>query len=193
MIATAALKAEILADPDGLGYGPYVDSGADWLIAKLLNAPSPRYPVLATSIGAEKLIAAIRPKDFPADPAAQAYLTSLAQLRGSVPVDQAFVDNMDDLFAATASWPRIKALLIVDGSRAQHLWGPGVSVDHAQVAECFAAERKQKYDLEQAPVNAAKDTYDTALHRYTKAQDAEARLEMLRARQALKLLQGDDS
>jgi hypothetical protein len=126
----ATLKAELLADPLGLGYAaPWVE-GSDWQLADLLNAVRPSIAVDRGVIPSYEIINATVPAEWASLSAAekQRYQT----LTGAGQVDSAHA-NVRAAFlamfaAGTATRTALAALASRPGSRAEQLLGGSVSM-----------------------------------------------------------------
>jgi hypothetical protein len=148
-IDLAALKAEIQADPEGIGYAPHAAAQDDAAVAGLLNAPTGpgAAPIALSYVSRDDFLKAILP--------AFLVLPTLATPAGSPETIQAKWDrilNMVSSGAGVTINAQVQALLaqaVADGvltqaesdavwhrtgSRAEVLWGPGAVVTPAQVS-----------------------------------------------------------
>lgn len=148
MFTTQQLKDEIAADPAGLGYGTVVDSNDDERVAALINAKNFSGPVtrmitargiiadLGTTVGVtvlEKLDAAKA-----TNPAIKWVVKFLEQDAGidiGHPTTQGAIDALQvgGLFTVEEA-AALKGLAFKPLSRAEVLWGHGVSVSPADVS-----------------------------------------------------------
>ena len=133
----AILKAELLADPAGLGYAPLLAAGADGTVADLLNAVRDTISIDRGVIPSYEIVNATAPAEWTALSASekQRYqtLTGAGQVdSGNINVRAAF----QAMFAAgTATRTALVALVTRKGSRAEQVFGPGVVVDFMSIAE----------------------------------------------------------
>lgn len=139
-ITPADLKAEILADPAGRGYAPYVADGNHAAVARLLNQPLAASLVRA-SVPTADLLAAVDWGEYAAATAAQkeafARLTSQPTVIPRAPVRN-LVNTM--FGAGSATRPRLDALVnLATSSRAEQLGGEGTVVRHEDVSAALAS------------------------------------------------------
>jgi len=133
----AALKAELLADPLGLGYAPLLAHGADSSLADLLNAVRPSIDINRGVIPSYEIVNATTPTEWTAlsTTEKQRYqtLTGAGQVdSGNANVRAAF----QAMFAAgTATRTALTALLTRKGSRAEQLFGAGAAVTAEHVSD----------------------------------------------------------
>ena len=126
----AALKLELTTDPAALGYAAAWAEGSDWKLADLLNAVRQTIDVNRGVIPSYEIINATVPGDWATLSAAekQRYqtLTGAGQVdSGNANVRAAF----QAMFAAgTATRTALVALLTRKGSRAEQVFGQGVSM-----------------------------------------------------------------
>lgn len=146
----AALKAEIEADPKGLGYAAKVRAGDDAGLAGLLNARTGpgAGPVALASVSRDEFLRALRPaylklptKD---DPTQAKWDRILAPINsgGPVTVDATTVDLLaaavsDGILTAPeaeAAWHRV-------GSRAEVLFGAGTVASNTDISFALRGDR----------------------------------------------------
>ena len=131
------LKAELLADPAGLGYAPLLAAGQDGTLADALNLVRDGIDINRGVIPAYEIVNATTPAEWAALRAAekQRYQT----LTGAGQVDSANANvraAFQAMFAAsTATRTALVVLLTRKGSRAEQLFGAGAMVDHMAIAE----------------------------------------------------------
>ena len=141
MMDIAALKAELLADPLGLGYAPMLAAGQDSTVADALNAVRQTIDIARGVIPSYEIVNATTPTEWTALSSAekQRYQT----LTGAGQVDSANANvraAFQAMFAGgTATRTALTALLTRKGSRAEQLWGAGAYVDFMAVAEARRA------------------------------------------------------
>ena len=137
----AALKAELLADPLGLGYAPMLAGGQDSTLAGALNAVRQTIDINRGVIPSYEIVNATTPTEWTALSSAekQRYQT----LTGAGQVDSANANvraAFQAMFAGgTATRTALTALLTRKGSRAEQLWGAGAYVDFMAVCEARRA------------------------------------------------------
>lgn len=180
----AELRAEIEADPEGLGLAPLLAAGEDWKIARELNAPRASVRLAATVRFAD-LLRLAQPDELPkADSAERTYLDMLAA------IPRVLLDAGELARLAAVVGPNTHAAIVAaserDGSRAEALWGSGTDVAVGDVSACLEAERKAVYDAEQAGLDTFKADLDAALvaHRAAATEDREAARAGIEAAQA---------
>jgi hypothetical protein len=133
----AALKAELTGDPAALGLAALSDGFA----ADALNAVRAGIDVARGVIPSYEIVNATTPAEWTALSAAekQRYQT----LTGAGQVDSSNANvraAFSAMFAAgTATRTALTALLTRKGSRAEQLWGAGVTVDSTHVADARRA------------------------------------------------------
>ncbi len=133
----AALKAEITTDPSVRGYAAHIAAGRMGEVAKLLNEVQASIAIGRGEIQTYEIFEATEPSDWAAlSPAEkQRYQTMLGM--GFINLDGPnVVASFRAMFAAgTATRANLIALRTRNGSRAEELFEPDVSVSHRQVAE----------------------------------------------------------
>ncbi len=126
----AALHAELVTDPAGLGY--VLDSGDQNALADLLNVwrPGGSYQVDRDPVTVSQVFSVVAPDDF-----AALTSTQLAQLQTifTLPTVNLAVGNVRDNLAGifgtnSVTQQAILALQKREGSRAEALWGKGAFV-----------------------------------------------------------------
>lgn len=152
----AALKTEIQNDPNGYGYAQHVATGADSLIAEMLNLVrtgsngGAEILVGRPDITPSELLEAIDPRDFNPTPnnfanmtLTGSWLESVLQFP-SIPLLRA--DGTNNLIRGTlnrlladgfGSQARLNALSKRQGSRAEQLFGFGTSITPDHIARAL--------------------------------------------------------
>ena len=135
-VTTAQLRSELLTDPTGLGYAPFIAAGSDSEIVEAVNRIRATISVFRDDVAASELLAALVKTDwnglaagdkqlFQAVVSAQRLDMTSAALRGTLIA----------LFpAGSATRTNLTAAASREGSRAEKLWGLGASVSIADVA-----------------------------------------------------------
>lgn len=139
MIDYAALKAEIVSDPQAFGYAAAWTAGEDWKVADLLNQVR-AIQINRGKIDGSEIVAATTPSEFLALSAANQNLyIAITGASGGVDVSSALTRSaFAAMFAnGTATRAALVALANRPGSRAEQLFGQGVS--HFDVAKARAA------------------------------------------------------
>jgi hypothetical protein len=130
MIDLLALKAELQADPLGLGYAAHLASGTDWKLAELLNAVRAGISIDRGVIPSYEIINATVPAEWASLSAANKQLYQT--LTGAGQVDSQNANTRAaflQMFAqGTATRAALAALVTRPGSRAEQLWGESVTV-----------------------------------------------------------------
>lgn len=120
MMDHAALKAEIVNDPEQLGY-----NDDDAFCAKLLTVTT--RTVDRDSVTGGEIAASVVPSEMAADAAVRAYVTMLAAA-GSLPLTDNLKAQLKTAFPqGTSSRANLLAILRTSGSRAQELGLGGVT------------------------------------------------------------------
>jgi hypothetical protein len=159
--SVSSLKAELETDPEGLGYATHIASGADSLVADLLNdrslmdgytprfrlpqpLPMNKYIRWLTKSGVRlKLEAGAQSPD----PATKAICKMALDL---IVTPHASVFHLEDEDTQNMMAYLVAVGAVTDGereslleealtpvSRAEYLWGVGVQIDHTQVAQAL--------------------------------------------------------
>jgi hypothetical protein len=149
-ISLTALATEINTDPRGYGYAEHVASGADSLIADLLNLVRAEITVRRADIAPVELLEAIDLRDFPATPAginnatlAGSWLESVLQfaripLLNADGTNNRIRQNLNRLLGDTnGSQTRLGAISRRAGSRAEELFGVDTRVTSDDVARAL--------------------------------------------------------
>ncbi len=132
-----ALRNEIQNDPTGIGYAALVTLGADADIAAALNLVRQTISVSVNSLTMAKIFEAIDATEFSALSAANLQrLAIILQQGGSVDVKGSNVRAMLGGIFPGGGPTRTALLAAVSrkGSRAEQLWGSGVSISATDVA-----------------------------------------------------------
>ncbi len=136
----AALKTEIQTDPQGLGYDVsptfYVTNGDDMAIADLLNEIGGSSETIEPEfVSAADAQAAVVGTDWAAlsDVKQRGWLAIIGL--GDVPVKDANIRaQITEIWPVSTTRTNLVALQTRDASRAEALWGEGVTVSHTDVA-----------------------------------------------------------
>lgn len=141
----AILTEELRADPKGLGYAAFLDTGDDQAIANKLNQIQPTIVIRRADITVREVLEAIDLNDVVKvlSPIALSWfeaITSLPTLRlerddGSPTM--ILTNLMSLLTPGSASQTRLLALARRPGSRAEQLFGAGVGVSALDVADAL--------------------------------------------------------
>jgi len=136
-IDLVALKTELTTDPTALGYAPAIALGDDAKPAQLINRPAGT-AFFRSDVTIHDIVAAFAPADFAALTALQIAKLQLL-FSGVSTIDLTVATNRTILQAivAGASAPTLAALVAMakrGGSRAETLFGVGVSVTPTDVA-----------------------------------------------------------
>jgi len=140
----AALKAELQADPAGLGYATPYGLGDDAGVARILNTVQPgvAYSIFKNAIPLRDMVANVASAEFTTLTA-----TQLAQLQflflGASSVDASDLNTRNIITAIfagkTATLTNFATLAKRQGSRAEVLFGIGVSVSDSDVSRTRAS------------------------------------------------------
>lgn len=137
--SSAALRTELQTDPTGLGYAPLITNGDDADLAALLNAVRGTITVFRNDIESGEIVGSTVLSDFTT-------LTSSQQNYYLAIVSQPTVDatntnlrtSLATLFpAGSTTRTNLQALAQRNGSRAEQLFGTGISVSTADVARAL--------------------------------------------------------
>uniref|UniRef100_A0A6M3IJS8 Uncharacterized protein n=1 Tax=viral metagenome TaxID=1070528 RepID=A0A6M3IJS8_9ZZZZ len=137
MIDYAILKTEITSDPRGYGYATPWVAGTDWQVAELLNRVRDTIAVDKDLVSTPEIFEAIVPGEWAVASAQEKQRIQLILSMGSV--DLRGPNTRASFQAAfgsgTQSRANLVALLTRKGSRAEELFGSGVSVSWDDVAK----------------------------------------------------------
>ena len=131
-----ALKTELQADPNGLGYAAAIASGSDNILANLLNAVNQNINITRDILKAYEIFDAVDPTDYSGLTAAKKTDLQLILGMGEVDVLNANTRSLlAGIFGAgSATRTALLALQNRKGSRAEQLFGRGVFVTAADIA-----------------------------------------------------------
>lgn len=126
-----ALRTEIQTDPNGYGYAVHVTSGADSLVADLLNQVRAAIAIERETIPAYEVFEAIVPSEWTALTATNRTLIGQILSMGEIKVKGT---NTRAAFLAafgvgTTTRSNLAALQARQGSRAEQLFGQSVTAD----------------------------------------------------------------
>jgi hypothetical protein len=143
----AALKTELQTDPNSYGYAQYITSGQDSVLADMLNLARAAIQLPRPNVPPSELLEAISVDDFIASANQTilhgSWLESLLQfqsiriLKENGSDTRVMTNIMKILKNGTASETRVRTLAVRNGSRAEQLFGPGVSITHMDVAQAL--------------------------------------------------------
>ena len=127
----AILASELTTDPTALGYAPHVTGGADGTLAELLNRPRSTISVKRSVIQTWEIIAATDATDYGALFATAKDIYKTLVSAGIVDVSDAQIRTILSMLfpAGSATRTALVARLSRTGSRAEQLFGVGVSSD----------------------------------------------------------------
>jgi len=141
VFSIAALKTEINSDPKALGYAALraQSNGPQALAVRLNTLGASAETVTATYLQVEDVVAALVRAEYDAlSTAAKDYLNVVLNAPRVKSGDATLRTQLGALFAAgTATRANLLALATRPASRAEALWGEGVSVTDAQAAEAI--------------------------------------------------------
>ena len=136
------LRAELVADPEGLGYSGYLALGDYVDVANLLNnvGSGSAYTVWRNNITPREIINSIQPSDFAK--LTQQQHNQLTELYQSAPIDATLSglrQNFQNVFSGSATLLSgfLVGVATEQGSRFQVLFGPGASVSDSQVSQAW--------------------------------------------------------
>uniref|UniRef100_A0A6M3L4N8 Uncharacterized protein n=1 Tax=viral metagenome TaxID=1070528 RepID=A0A6M3L4N8_9ZZZZ len=137
MIDYAILKTEITSDPRGYGYASPWAAGTDWQVAELINRVRDTIAVDKDLIPTHEIFEAIVPGEWASASALERQRLQMILSMGSVNLRG---PNTRSAFqaafgAGTQSRTNLVTLLTRKGSRAEELFGSGVSVSWDDVAK----------------------------------------------------------
>lgn len=137
----AALKAEGVNDPLGLGYAVHFGTGNDQAIADLLNTPRQGATVNRTIVPAWEVVNAVVPAEYAALTATyRDYLTFVVSATEVQLGGGGVRDGLGAVFPAqSATRANLLALLTKQASRAEQLFGFGVTITPDDIAKARAA------------------------------------------------------
>lgn len=138
MIDLIALQTEIFTDPTARGYAPHVAAGADSEIADLLNAPGAG-AVQREIVASHEIFEALAPSEWAALSAAekQRVQTILAMAQVNLRGANTRAALAVAFGAGTTTRTNLLALQTRPASRAEILFGAGVSIHHLDVAHAL--------------------------------------------------------
>lgn len=153
---TTQLKAEIQNDPAALGYAPFVAANDFLGAANLINAVNAAISIKRPDVMAAEVLQAVDVRDvaFPnvsavpaaSQPLATAWFTAVLalsriQLVNNDGTDTTALKNIKLLLVSggQGSQARLNALAVRPGSRAESLWGAGVVVSGADIANALVS------------------------------------------------------
>ena len=139
-IDLSALKAELLADPSALGYQAQREAGNTQALADLLNQVRGSISIARSVINSYEIINAIVPADWTSLTAAEKQRIELITGAGQVDVQNTNVRNqfLAAFGPGTTTRTNLANLQTRTGSRAEQLFGSGVSVGSSDVAAALA-------------------------------------------------------
>ncbi len=132
---SAALRAEFLADPNGLGYAALVTAGDDTGLAALLNEVHPvgaAYSIYRKAVAVKDLLAGFVPSEFASLTTAQSGQLNLMFAGSGGTLDASDVNTRNIVTAVLAgkagTIANFAVLVKKHGSRAEVLFGDGTVV-----------------------------------------------------------------
>lgn len=140
------LKNEIVSDPQGIGYknsATATDWKGDTVIADLINDPANGATITRKLIKPEEIFSSIPYTEYAAyDQAKRDYLDTILELAGGTGVidatDTLTYNNLLEIFpSGSDARTNIIAKIQRQGSRAEILWGEGVTVSALDVGRAF--------------------------------------------------------
>jgi hypothetical protein len=141
----AALKTELLTDPNSYGYSPLIADTNNPALAAMLNFPRAAISMPRPDVTPLELLEAIKVTDF--IPSGQqsilhgSWFESLAQfpsiriLKENGTDTRVMTNLMTILVNGSASETRLRALAVRAGSRIEQLFGVGISVTVQEVID----------------------------------------------------------
>jgi hypothetical protein len=133
----ALLRTELQTDPQAIGYAPHVQAARDQVIADLLNLTrtGAAYQQFRGVVSAYEIINATDPAEWAALTAQEKQRYQTLTGAGQVDLSNANLRAMfSAMFAAnTTTRAALLAIATRTGSRAEVLFGPGVTVTAAQI------------------------------------------------------------
>ena len=143
----AALKTEITTDPNAYGYAEFIATRTDWKVAALLNKTRAAIAVPRADVTPLEILEAIKVTDFVSN--ANALYAAWFQALAAYPSIRILNENATDtrvmtnlmtiLANGSASENRLRALASRPGSRAEQLFGVGVTVADGDIGKALAA------------------------------------------------------
>lgn len=139
------LKTELTTDPNGYGYAAII-SGGNWqLVANAVNEVRSAISIPRPDVTPMEILEAINVQDFisNANVLYASWLESLTQfpsvriLKENGSDARVMTNIMKVLTNGSASETRIRALASRTGSRAEQLFGPGVSVSWEECQQAY--------------------------------------------------------
>lgn len=144
----AALKTELLTDPNGYGYAPLIAQDNDSAVADLLNMIRSGISVRRQSIAPQDVLQCVDCRDVKANPAQfdcawfeSATRQTSIELLNTDGSDTQVLGNFKRLFQNPGTYgtrDRIIALCNRPGSRAEQLFGSGTTVTYQEVNAALA-------------------------------------------------------
>jgi hypothetical protein len=139
------LRSELINDPAVLGYAPFVAAGGDADIANLINALSAarvNRGVVTTEVFLAdfgmQVLTIFSDATLSSSFGALVKMLSLPRtIDYSHPVIQGALSKMAGAAVGGLTQANVNAITSRPASRAESIWGPGVSVDHLQVAKAL--------------------------------------------------------
>lgn len=137
----AQLKTELQTDPSALGYSALLAAGNHVGVAAVLNLTRAGVTIKRDIIPAHQLFEAITATDYAALTAAEKTRLQIILSMGQVNVrgDNTRAQLAAMFGAGTATRTAVLALIDRQGSRAEQLFGSGVSISAADVALALAS------------------------------------------------------
>ena len=139
------LKTELLTDPNTYGYAPLVADTNNPALAELLNRPRAAIQMPRPDVTPLEILEAIAVGDFVAAANQNTLMGSWFESLTQYPSVRVLKENGNDtrvmtnimaiLKNGTASETRVRALAVRNGSRAEQLFGVGVSVSVQEVID----------------------------------------------------------
>lgn len=135
-ISYAVLKAEVINDPLGLGYAPYIAPGNDQAIVNILNTVRPSSSITRTLVDAWEVVNSIVPVEYAALTApAREYLNMVISANKVQLGGGAVRDGLSLVFGVgTTTRANITALLSRPGTRAEELFGIDIKISLEDIA-----------------------------------------------------------
>ena len=127
-LSLAALKTELTTDPTALGYATHVANGTTWQLAELLNTSRAGISIFRASIPTWEVVACTDKTEYDALTAGNKQLYQILVSTGTINATDARIRAMfASIFAAGSTRTALNAMASRQGSRAEQLFGVGVT------------------------------------------------------------------
>ena len=143
----AVLKTEITTDPNGYGYAEFLATRTDWKVTALVNKVRAAISVPRPDVTPLEILEAIKVTDFISN--ANALYAAWFQALATYPSVRILNENATDtrvmtnlmtiLANGSASENRLRALASRPGSRAEQLFGVGVTIADGDIGKALAS------------------------------------------------------